>query len=113
MLYVNSTGTHGLIATTQDQSIANTWYDAQDVVTVVTNHDIEGQAFTDWRLPTKNELNILYEQRLVVGNLANDYYWASTSSDSSNGAWVQSFSSGYQNIFSKNHAVRVRAIRAF
>ena len=48
-----------------------------------------------WRLPTKDELNILYENKDKIGGFASGYYWSSTEFDYYN-AWVQNFANGYQ-----------------
>ena len=43
-----------------------------------------------WRLPTKDELNLMHINRVVIGGFANKYYWSSTESNS-NDAWGQNF----------------------
>tara|TARA_R110000868_G_C10606854_1_gene741026 strand:- start:247 stop:627 length:381 start_codon:yes stop_codon:yes gene_type:complete len=63
-----------------------------------------------WRLPTKEELNIIYENKNVVGGFANDYYWSSTEYDS-NYAWFQNFNYGFQYNSNKNYTFYVRAVR--
>ena len=69
--------------------------------------------YGDWYLPSKFELNLLYNQKSVVGGFANDFYWSSTE-DGGGDAWLQYFSNGYQGYASdKNYSVRVRAVRAF
>jgi len=65
-----------------------------------------------WHLPSKTELQYLYEQKNVVGGFASAGYWSSTEYGSSN-AWGQNFSFGDQNIGNKYRALRVRAVRAF
>jgi len=64
-----------------------------------------------WRLPTKDELNMIYKNREEVGGFANGSYWSSTETDFSN-AWVQSFGNGYQDFFNKSSFFYVRAVRA-
>ena len=76
--------------------------------------------YTDWFLPSKDELNLMYDnigQGNVlglgnVGNFANYYYWSSTESDN-DAAWSQDFFSGYQNGDDKYYTGSVRAVRAF
>ena len=77
--------------------------------------------YGDWYLPSKVELNLLYNQKLVVGGLANYYYWSSTEANS-HSAWGQYFPSGYQRFISKDYSfiseritpsIRVRAVRTF
>ena len=65
-----------------------------------------------WRLPTKNELNEMYEKRDVVGGFANSNYWSSTENGNYS-AWSQYFSTGSQNHYGKtNYVYNVRAVRA-
>lgn len=69
-----------------------------------------------WFLPSKDELNILHENKDTIGNLSKDstyaHYWSS-SEYSSAYSWCQYFLSGYQdNTISKNYtSYRVRLIR--
>lgn len=68
--------------------------------------------FSDWFLPSKDELNELYVQRNIVGGLQVSYY--STSSEYSNEAfWFQSFIDGNPNTPYKNNAYYVRPVRSF
>ena len=64
-----------------------------------------------WRLPTKDELNMFYENKQEIGGFANFYYWSSTEVDNSN-AWLQYFIAGGQYLGSKNANGYVRAVRA-
>ena len=66
-----------------------------------------------WRLPTKNELNVIYKNQDRIGGFAGNRYWSSTESVSVN-AYVQVFSFGDQGSTSKNTTTNyVRAVRAF
>jgi hypothetical protein len=103
---------HGLVAATQDQSSATTWYEAQNNISNPENHNTEGKKYTDWRLPTRYELNLLYLQRTVVGGFANSSYWSSTEYDYSN-VWYQYLDNGSQGDNSKGVTYYVRAIRVF
>jgi hypothetical protein len=70
---------------------------------------------TDWRLPTKDELSLLYNNRGVVGSFdisSDSFYWSSIEY-SSNHAWGQSFYRGKQNFGGKNTSFSVRPVRAF
>ena len=67
---------------------------------------------TDGFLPNKEELNLLYTQRNVVGGFASDFYWSS-SEVNSGFAWGQVFDGGNQIDSSKELGLRVRAVRAF
>lgn len=76
--------------------------------------------YTDWFLPSKDELNLMYQNigpgnALELGNIgsfASAFYWSSTENDNYN-AWRQIFSNGYQVANWKSNTIRVRAVRAF
>ena len=73
-----------------------------------------------WRLPTKDELNILYENKDKIGGFAEYAYWSSTEgensmyhSDRRNGKmWQQRLGNGIKSTSTKNKRNRVRAIRS-
>ena len=118
VFYVDGTGEHGLIAATSDENINQIkWLDAK----IAFDVKYDG---TDWRLPTKDELNIMYTNigRGASGNDKNigkfelDFYWSSTI-DSGGGVWAQQ-------MIGESHGVdyplgpgwgeaHVRAIRTF
>lgn len=52
-----------------------------------------------WRLPTKDELNVLYENKDKIGGSADYDYWSST--EGGNATWVQNFGDGFQGLFPK------------
>uniref|UniRef100_UPI0040483446 Lcl domain-containing protein n=1 Tax=Algoriphagus sp. TaxID=1872435 RepID=UPI0040483446 len=105
IFWLDATGQHGLIAAPNDQS-AKGWSAAQ-----LCNDLVLGD-YSDWYLPSNDELNKLYLNRAAVGNLAGGFYWSST--DASYGfARVQSFTNGSQSSRNKNNSVLVRAVRAF
>ena len=66
---------------------------------------------TGWRLPTKDELNMLYKNKEEIGGFANSNYWSSTEDDG-NFAWIQNFLFGFQTNLFKNGTYYVRAVRA-
>ena len=75
---------------------------------------IEG-GYSDWYLPSKDELNKLYLNRVAIGGFQLDVsgiYWSSTEFDNNN-AWIQSFYNSATNGFGKEYPLYVRAIRAF
>ncbi len=71
---------------------------------------IKEELGNDWRLPTREELLLMYKTRDLIGGFANNYYWSSTEVDS-NHAWIQFFNNGYQYYFNKSITGYVRAIR--
>jgi hypothetical protein len=67
------------------------WYDATLYCQLLT---IDNK--NDWRMPTKDELNVMYTNKDVIGGFV-DYYWCSTPVEgdlSSN--WGQNFKTGKQ-----------------
>ena len=69
--------------------------------------------YTDWYLPSKAELNLLYQQKKLVGGFVNENYWTSTEYKT-NSVWIQYFGNGQQRISnSESYANNVRAIRSF
>ena len=73
---------------------------------------LEWAGFTDWRLPTKYELDLMYAKRNKIGGFINDIYWSSTESGS-NSAWNQNFSNGNQGESFKYNTYSIRAVRDF
>ena len=66
-----------------------------------------------WRLPTKDELNLLYQNKDKIGGFnVKATYWSSTEYSSSF-AWRQDFNDGRQASYYKNFKCNVRAVRAF
>jgi len=68
--------------------------------------------YSDWYLPSKDELDKLYLNQAAIGGFASAVYWSS-SEDNANLAWNQSFGNGGQYYGLKSGTSRVRAIRAF
>jgi len=70
--------------------------------------------YNDWFLPSKDELNLMYENLKIfgVGGFADYYYWSSFEYDAGN-AWLQYFGNGSQGFGAKSDSMRVRAVRAF
>jgi hypothetical protein len=68
--------------------------------------------FSDWRLPTKDDLNKIYFNKSVVGGFAAGYYWSSTEIGADY-AWYQVFTDGGQYWTIKSYSSRVRAVRFF
>lgn len=76
-----------------------------------------GGGYTDWYLPSKDELNQLYITKDIVGTFGGftTYSYWSSSESSSTKAWSQSFQSGTQSAIIKSGfgAPWIRAIRNF
>jgi hypothetical protein len=142
IFYLTTGGQHGLIAAVANQSTGIQWYNDSNTTTNAVRDDVfagqlntervimnqgvgsyaaqicanfKGGYFGDWYLPSKYELNLLYEQKDVVGGFPvgiNAYYWSSTESDNTF-AWSQNFYNGAQYFSYKYITYYVRAIRAF
>ena len=85
IFYVTSDGLHGLIAETQNLLSRCFWKDAQNEISKSSNHSSAGKLFTDWRLPTANELDLLLTYNSATGlipGLNSWYYWSSTEGSS-------------------------------
>jgi len=83
--------------------------------------DLSLGGYSDWYLPSKYELNLMYlnigqGNALGLGNVGGfspDFYWSSTELDNDL-AWGQSFYyNGLQLSFDKFYSDYVRAVRAF
>jgi hypothetical protein len=137
IFYIDGTGLHGLISATSDQSTAQWGCDStliggtgtaigtgqantldiinrcsQSGIAARICHNLVLNGYSDWFLPSKDELDSLYQHEVVVGGFANYLYWSS-SEDGSLNAWGQFFTSGYQDWYSKTITIYVRAVRAF
>lgn len=76
--------------------------------------DYRGGGKSDWFLPSKDELDLIYKNLKLIGaaGITNDAYWSSSENTASY-AWGQTFNNGYQYKGFKSSTERVRAIRAF
>ena len=83
--------------------------------------DLTLGGYTDWFLPSKDELNKMWLERETINttasanggsNFSSNYYWSSTELGS-NTAWRQVFNDGTQSITFKYATNAVRAVRAF
>ena len=132
---------HGIIAATSDQSSGIRWYNGTYTTTGATGTAIgtglsntntiissqgvtstsyaaglakayTGGGYTDWYLPSKDELNKLYLNKTAIGGFAYGPYWSSTEIEVYF-AWSQYFSVNFQYPYDKINTFDVRAIRAF
>ena len=137
--YIDGTNIHGLIAATADQGTLPTWgcygtaISGADGTAIGTGNqntidimagcatagiaaricgDLVEGGYSDWYLPSKDELNQLYINKTAIGGFTTSYYWSSSESGASY-AWKQGFGSGSQSNHDKNNTHYVRAVRAF
>ena len=77
-------------------------------------NDLTVDGYSDWFLPSKDELNLMYENLKVheVGSFADYHYWSS-SEGTAFSTRGQRFDSGSWGYYFKDHTYRVRAVRAF
>ena len=79
--------------------------------------DLTIDGYSDWYLPSKNELNLLYTNHAALeaagaGSFGVNYFWSSSEYNAS-GAWDQYFGNGSQGVGNKSTSYYVRAIRRF
>ena len=129
---------HGLITPTSDQSAGGQWGcygtaigntskalgTGQANTTAIVNGCSDGgiaaricddfvlNGYSDWYLPSLNELNTLYLNRAAIGGFGNFVYWSS-SEQSTNNAWYQNFSNSVKGDNHKTNTDHVRAVRTF
>ncbi len=75
-------------------------------------YDLELNGYSDWYLPSKEELNKILISPYLSYFSTSSLYWSSSEVNNSD-AWCQNFVSGHQNDNSKTSPYRVRAIRSF
>ena len=76
-------------------------------------NDYIGGGFKDWYLPSKDELNYIYNCLKTQEKTESKWYWSSTLADDDGYGWGQRFSDGYQGNPSLKNIHFVRAVRAF
>lgn len=130
---------HGLIATPSDQNSGIQWYNGISIATGAVDtalgtgyantnmivsvqgpgnyaaqlcYDLVLNGYSDWYLPSKDELNKLFLSKTIVGGYTSLLYWASTEVSATD-ACIQSFNSGHQLSYGKNYPTAVRPIRSF
>jgi hypothetical protein len=102
---------HGLVAAPSDLDFFPNDMNWSSAKTACDELVLNG--YSDWYLPTKEELNAIYLNlaKFRNGNFKSDY-WSSSESDSIN-AWVQNFYNGNQKKWDKGYTSHIRAVRAF
>jgi len=130
---------HGLIAAPYDQSTGAAWgcigtalsgadgtaigTGNQNTIEIMSGCSEAGTAaricgdlvlggYSDWYLPSRNELSKLQTNRVAIGGFASTEYWSSTES-TDNLAYTVPMSMPSYFTNSKGSSYRVRAIRAF
>ncbi|MCK9612477.1 MAG: DUF1566 domain-containing protein [Bacteroidales bacterium] len=133
--------THGIIAAPSDQSTSSSWGCAGTAIgntstalgsgmantsSIVNGcadlfsaaricSDLVLNGYSDWYLPSRDELSLLYANKEAIGGLGGYAYWSSSEGDSNN-AWgviFDGWNSGAQSNDLKDFQINVRAIRSF
>jgi hypothetical protein len=138
IFYLDSTLQHGLIAAASDQSTGAEWgcfgtfiggtsfgfgYGQANTNVIVNGCSQPGIAaricdalvlngYSDWYLPSTDELWELWDQQWIVGGFANDHYWSSSEYDANTASAIH-FPEWDDDSAGKNGIFHVRAIRAF
>jgi len=79
-----------------------TWYDAKKECKELGK---------GWRLPTKYELDKMYDNKDLIGNFINTNYWSSTEYNS-NYVWMQVFTHKLIAITLKEGHINARAVKS-
>ncbi|MCF0196189.1 MAG: DUF1566 domain-containing protein [Bacteroidaceae bacterium] len=66
--------------------------------------------FTDWRLPTRAELQIMYENKSTIGGFRSAGYWSVDYRDNYNSYYL-SFNTGTIDYASDGNLLYIRAVR--
>jgi len=130
---------HGLIAAPSDQSTGAQWgcWDTEisgaDGIAIGTGNqntidimngcseagiaarlcgDLVLGGYSDWYLPSLDELNKLYINKNAIGGFTDDYYWSS-SEIIDGSVYLEHFSNGFQGNVNKGYVLNVRAVRSF
>jgi hypothetical protein len=110
------TNTINLVAAMGDTAYIELSGDAKAIYVAKVCEDYTGGGYSDWFLPSKDELNQMYLNLKVlnVSNFTGNYgYYGSSSEYSSTHAWLQSFNNGIQDSWRKLEQAGVRPVRAF
>jgi hypothetical protein len=91
-----------MYATPPDATLTMKWEAAMEYAGKLDAHSRQ-----DWRVPTKGELNVLFQNRAAIGGFnetgAHDDGWYWSSSYFWNSAWIQRFSNGGQHNTTLNY----------
>ncbi|MEP6683716.1 MAG: hypothetical protein ABJA35_10665 [Parafilimonas sp.] len=140
IFYIDSAGKHGMIADTVDLALA-TWSNGNtNVLTDASGHLIgtgkantrkivlaqgrngsyaalecaksKNSGYTDWFLPSSNELYQLFVQQTVIGGFTGSYYYSSTEANKDE-CYLEYWPVGWFDLNFKGWVLSVRAVRYF
>lgn len=104
--FIDHTGAHGLIAAEKD--LGNFSYESA----AKKKSKFSAGGFTDWRIPTKDELARIYGLKKELGLVPKGTYWSSTS-DKAKSVWAMNMIDGKMAIVSEDLSFYVRLVRNF
>lgn len=107
----STAGTSTAVGTGYDNThtaMAGTAHPAAELARNANHND-----FTDWFLPSKDEVNLMYGQKAAIGGFADAGYWSSSDYGSNLYAWINYFAAGLQMSEMKFSYAHVRVARAF
>ena len=110
--FIGETGTE--LGVGANNTMAIVAYCSDAAIASRISYELILNGYSDWFLPSKDELQLMYQNLKMngIGNFSDDYYWSSSEHDANMG-WLQDFEEGDQ-ITSNKHTLRcVRSIRAF
>lgn len=108
IIQLDETGEHGMIMSEADLGSGD-WNQA---VLLCKQYTIE--SFDDWRLPTIEELHIIYANKSLANNFEQNWYWSSTEdTENSEYAFHLGFMSGDEMSIPKQDGKFIRAVRNF
>jgi hypothetical protein len=112
LFFITFTSTSQIIGTTYKlDSIEIAQY---DLPTEVTWYDAKKECKElgkGWRLPTKYELDKMYDNKDLIGNFINTNYWSSTEYNSDY-VWMQVFTHKLIAITLKEGHINARAVKS-
>ena len=108
----DASGEHGLVAAKTDQLSVNPGKNYEKSLEVVNAYN-EGGA--GWRMPTKDELITIYNNKSSLGTFNSWYYWSSTKVDGSIYNYTVNFKDGkcVGNCSVGNYSFCSRAVKDF
>lgn len=107
IFFLDESNEHGLIVSKHDLSATADWNEAIKLCI-----DQQAGGFADWYLPTIEELDLIYQNKDLVGSFVRFSYWSSTEY-AEHFACFQNFYNGMQDNDFKDNTCYVRAIRKF
>ncbi len=140
IFYIDNTGNHGLVSSSADINHVVAWYNGSYILTSAIGSSIgtgksntdsiiskQGntitcaavycdnlilEGYSDWFMPSTDELAKLYLQKETVGGFTSVNYWTSTEVDI-NKARMIDFGTGLPSDETKSYGHRIRPIRSF